>query len=76
MRTPEPNWDLNQIPVSFPYIRLLLLGGPPDVTSRPQMAREHRAKLFAPFDALDGFSETISAKNHELTDALERRDSL
>ena len=40
------------------------------------MAPERRAKLFAPFDALDGFSEKIRARNSELVDALERHDPL
>lgn len=72
MRIAEPNWDLSRIPVSFPYVGLLVLGGPPDVpASRPRMAREHRAKIFAPFDALDGFSEKIRGRNAELVDALE-----
>ena len=71
MREPKPNWDLVRIPVSFPYILLLFRGAPS--FSRPRMAREHRAKLFAPFDALDGFSDTIRDRNTELVDALERR---
>ena len=75
MRKAEPNWNLERIPVSFPYIRLLFAGGPPNGSSRPRMARERRAKLFAPFDALDGFSETISARNRKLVDALEHRRS-
>ena len=72
MRTPEPNWDLNRIPVTFPYILLLFHGAP--AFSRPRMAPERRAKLFAPFDALDGFSDTIRDRNDKLVDALERQD--
>ena len=30
----------------------------------PRMHREKRAKQFAPFDALSGFSESIEEKNH------------
>ena len=75
MRKAEPNWNLERIPVSFPYIRLLFRGGPPAGTSRPRMAREHRAKLFAPFDALDGFSETIRTRDRELTDDLDHHGS-
>ena len=74
MRNPEPNWDLSQVPVTFPYIRLLFRGGPPDNPSRPRMARERRAKLFAPFDALDGFSDQIRTRNRELVDALDHPD--
>ena len=78
MRNPEPNWDLRRIPVSFPYVRLLVLDGarrrePDGSSGRPRMEREHRAKIFAPFDALDGFSEQIRSRNDELVDAMESR---
>ena len=77
MRPAEPNWDLRRIPVSWPYIRILVRGVPPhgdDAFSRahPRMSREHRAKIFAPFDALDGFTDRIRRRNGELEDALER----
>ena len=72
MRKAEPNWDLQRIPVTFPYVRLLVRGVPPPV--RPRMDRERRAKLFAPFDALEGFSDSIRDRNRALVDELERRD--
>ena len=75
MRKAVPNWDLRRIPATFPYIRLLMCGAPPSGSSaRPRMARESRAKLFAPFDALEGFSDTSRSRNNELVEALERRD--
>ena len=76
MHQAKPNWDLRRIPADYPYVRLLFAGGPPSCSSRPRMAPERRAKLFAPFDALDGFSEKIRARNSELVDALERHDPL
>ncbi len=76
MRTPLPNWNLRCIPVTFPYVCLLFAGGPPPVpASRSPMPRERRAKLFAPFDALEGFSESISGRNTEFVSALEQKDA-
>ena len=76
MRKAEPNWNLDLIPVTFPYIRQLVHGAPSAGSSaHPRMAREHRAKLFAPFDALDGFSDSIRRRNSELVEALDRRDA-
>lgn len=66
MRKAVSNWDLRRIDVSFPYLRVLLRGRP-ERGEMPgkhlPMDREHRAKIFAPFDALDGFSEMIREKN-------------
>ena len=76
MREAKPNWDLQRIPVTFPYIRLLIRGAPPAGASfRPRMARERRAKLFAPFDALEGFSDSIRDRNAELLEELEGRNA-
>ena len=72
MRDPEPNWDLSRIPLTFPYILLLFRGAPS--FSRPRMARDRRAKLFAPFDALDGFSDTIRARNDTLVASMDQQD--
>ena len=52
----------------FPYLQVLLLGRPrhdrDEFSFRhPQMERGKRAKLFAPFDALDGFGDSIESKN-------------
>ena len=74
MRKAEANWDLNRVDVSFPYIRLLVSGRPERETERllekhPPMDRGHRAKIFAPFDALDGFSAQIRQKNRLFEEA-------
>ncbi len=45
------------------------------------MALEERAKIFSPFDPLDGFREALRAKEREVEDSIERvghpaRDSI
>ena len=60
--------DGRLIPLEFPYLLTLLSGRPrhgaDDFSHRhQQMERGKRAKLFAPFDALDGYNENISSKN-------------
>ena len=51
----------------FQYTKTLLAGPPhyDDVFLRkhPPMDRTHRAKIFAPFDALDGFDHTLKFKD-------------
>lgn len=59
----KPNWDRRKVPPDFPYLRTLMRGGPARGTDaaakHPRMEIGHRAKIFAPFDALDGFSALI-----------------
>ena len=49
------------------------------VPCRPRMPRQNRAKIFAPYDALKGFEETVHAKEElfvarpELTDYAQER---
>ena len=75
MRKAEPNWDMQRIPLTFPYVRLLVRGMPPaGASARPRMERERRAKLFAPFDALEGFSDRIRSRDCELVESMERSD--
>ncbi|MBR4204451.1 MAG: hypothetical protein IKQ92_03145 [Clostridia bacterium] len=51
----------------FQYAKTLLAGPPryDDIFLRkhPPMDRTHRAKIFAPFDALDGFDHTLRFKD-------------
>ena len=59
----------------FPYLQVLLLGRPrhdrDEFSFRhPQMERGKRAKLFAPFDALDGYGDAIRSKNTVYTEKL------
>lgn len=56
------------VPDQFPYLSVLLQGRPrhgwDDFALRhPQMERGKRAKLFAPYDALDGYSAHVKEKN-------------
>lgn len=56
------------IPANFPYSKAFRAGRPVhdhDEFSRkhPKMARAHRAKIFAPFAALDGFDGAIKTKD-------------
>ncbi len=56
------------VPAQFPYLSVLLQGRPrhgwDDFAFRhPRMEREKRAKLFAPYDALDGYSAHVKGKN-------------
>ena len=68
-------WNGFLVPVDFPYLNALLLGRPrhtmDDFSFRhPQMDQGKRAKVFAPFDALDGYGESISEKNTVYTDKI------
>lgn len=67
--------DGTPIPDQFPYLSVLLEGRPRHQTDdfsrrHPPMDRGKRAKLFAPFDALDGYSESIAGKDAAYTDRL------
>ena len=61
--------------MDFPYLQVLMEGRPQHDTDdfcfrHPQMEQGKRAKLFAPFDALDGYGESISSKNTVYTDKI------
>jgi hypothetical protein len=61
-------------PAMIRYGDIIMLGRPVhngDLFSRrhPKMARLNRAKLFAPFDALDGFSAQIRKKDRLFDEA-------
>ncbi len=56
------------IPANFPYMYAFRAGRPKhdqdDFSRRhPKMPRGHRAKIFAPFAALDGFGGAVLTKN-------------
>ena len=59
------------LPDGFKYTAAFMAGRPKHdrfddfSIKHPQMERGKRAKLFAPFDALDGYSECIDGKNVE-----------
>ena len=66
-----------ELPAGFKYTAAFLAGRPQhkkwDAFSlkHPSMERLHRAKLFSPFDALDGYGDSISSKNVEYVERLD-----
>lgn len=68
------------MPAEFPYRDVFLIGKPQhdrfDLFSakHPKMDTGHRAKIFAPFDALKGFSEAVAAKDVRYMDHVELQD--
>ena len=66
MQQAESNCNLVKVDLSFPYIRVLVHGMPKRSEydlKHPTMDRVHRSKIFAPFDALEGYSEKINEKD-------------
>ena len=65
------------MPANFRYREVFLKGKPrhdqfdPFRAKHPSMNRGHRAKIFAPFDALKGFNEAVSAKDVLYEDRIE-----
>ena len=73
MRKATANWNLRKVDLSFPYVRVLVRGRPEHreaFPKHPPMDRGHRAKIFAPFDALDGFSAMIRQKDRLCGEAV------
>ncbi len=69
MRQAKSNCTLLKVSPSFPYIRTLMAGRRVN-QKHPQMDRVHRAKIFAPFDALDGYSDLINTKSRSYDEEL------
>ena len=69
------------LPIGFKYTAAFLSGRPQhhrfDDFSRkhPKMDRRRRAKIFAPFDALDGYSDSIDSKNMEYVERIELEEA-
>ncbi len=73
VRKATANWNLRKIDLSFPYVRVLVRGRPEHreaFPKHPPMDCGHRAKIFAPFDALDGFSAMIRQKDRLCEEAV------
>lgn len=68
------------MPAEFPYRDVFLIGKPQhdrfDLFSakHPKMDVGHRAKIFAPFDALKGFSEAVASKDIRYVEHAELQD--
>ena len=70
------SWDGMEIPADFPYITAIVEGPPihdHDAFSlkHPRMDLGKRAKIFAPFDALDGYSDAVKSKNVVYVDKID-----
>ena len=64
------------LPAGFKYKAAFIAGRPRHRDDHfsflhPKMDRGRRAKLFAPFDALDGYSESIDSKNIEYIERID-----
>ena len=69
-------WNGLEIPLDFPYLTIIFQGPPEhdndDFSLRhPKMERGKRAKIFAPFDALDGYSDAVRSKDTAYTERIE-----
>lgn len=63
-------WDGMTVPIDFPYLTTIFQGPPrhdrDEFSFRhPRMERGKRAKIFAPFDALDGYGDAVKSKDVE-----------
>ncbi|MBR6185790.1 MAG: hypothetical protein IKQ41_05955 [Clostridia bacterium] len=73
-------WNGVQVSTAFPYLQVLLQGRPrhgrDEFTLRhPRMEQGQRAKIFAPFDALDGYGGSIGEKNIAYMEKIELDES-
>ena len=68
------------VPLNFKYMDVFLKGRPQHEKfdafwrKHPTMDTGHRAKIFAPFDALKGFDDAISSKETRYVDRKEAED--
>ena len=70
------SWEGLDVPADFPYLAAIFQGPPThdhDAFSlrHPRMEREKRAKIFAPFDALDGYSDAVKSKDVAYVDKVD-----
>ena len=61
-------WEGRLVSLRFPYLQALFQQRPRHRMDEfefrhPPMEREKRAKIFAPYDALDGYSDSVKKKN-------------
>ena len=65
-----------EIPIDFPYLSAIFQGPPKHIhddfsRKHPRMELERRAKIFAPFDALDGYSDAVRSKDVEYVERVD-----
>ena len=70
-------WNGVDVPLNFPYLSTYLQG-PPHYNRYdefffffPRMELGKRAKIFAPFDALDGYSDAVRSKDEEYVERID-----
>ena len=70
------SWNGIEVPMDFPYLSVIFQGPPKhshdDFSLRhPKMELGKRAKIFAPFDALDGYSDAVQSKDVEYVEKID-----
>ena len=65
-----------EILIDFPYLSAIFQGPPKHIhddfsRKHPRMELERRAKIFAPFDALDGYSDAVRSKDVEYVERVD-----
>ena len=76
MKQAESNCSLIKVDLTFPYLRVLMQGRPQhgeDYLKHPPMNLIHRAKIFSPFDALQGYSEKIRKTDRSFDEPVRER---
>ena len=68
-------WQGRPVSLQFPYLQALFQQRPRHRMDEfefrhPPMEREKRAKIFAPYDALDGYSASVKKKNIEYVEKV------
>jgi hypothetical protein len=68
-------WEGRLVSLQFPYLQALFQQRPRHRMDdfefhHPPMERGKRAKIFAPYDALDGYSASVKKKNTEYVDRI------
>ena len=77
MQQAESNCSLIKVDLSFAYLQVLMQGmprHPENNLKHPPMDLIHRAKIFAPFDALEGYSEKIHEKDCGFHESFPERE--
>lgn len=70
------SWNGVEVPTDFPYLSVIFQGPPKhsrdDFSLRhPKMELGKRAKIFAPFDALDGYGDAVRSKDVEYVEKID-----
>ena len=70
------SWEGLEVPADFPYLAAIFQGPPTHdrdafALRHPRMEREKRAKIFAPFDALDGYGDAVRGKDVAYVDRID-----